>query len=256
MLAKFSKFSKLSLLSVVASVAVNATEVMPPKKIVHGDISFIVSKEWEILYYKVNKKDIFNVLSCVRGQPDKQRVELISGKVLSQKCSQEVESFSMQRRVSLEDDKIEADLQIDINKEGKIDFKLKLDYKADVVWTANHKRMYNLMIMKTSAPVMFRAISAEDKELNGSTEGKIDHFYLKELIIETDVGPLKIKAENESTSIRFSSPESMGGEFEGAYIMAGLFSFKDKGRLVSFKDGDSEEMKFSITSYKQEKENK
>ena len=245
------KISRLFLLLIVASVTATAKEIKPPKKVVNGNTRFVIAKNWQILYYKLNNKPVFNSLSCVRGQSGKKRFALFSGKVLSQKCSLEDGLFSMQRKVSLNEDKIEADLKIDIVKNGKIDFCLKLEYKDDVSWTANHRRMSNMLVMKTSTPVKFKAISAKGKELSGTTENKVNYNYLKKVIIETKAGNFVINAENESTSIRFVSPKSMGAKFTGAYIIVGLFAYKDKGRRASFEEGDSEELKFSISPVKQ-----
>ena len=250
------KIARLFLLLIVASVTATATEIKPPKKVVNGATRFVVAKNWQILYYKVNNKPVFNTLNCVRGQSGKKRFALVSGKVLSQKCTLEDGLFSMQRKVILKGAKIEADLKIDIVKNGKIDFCLKLNYKEDVIWTTNHRRMSNMLVMKTSSPVNFKAITAKGKELNGTTKAKVNYSYLRELNIKTDAGNFVIKAENEATSIRLTSPKQMGAKFTGAYIMVGLFSLADKGKAVSFEEGDSEELRFSVSPLKQEKSDK
>jgi len=224
-----------------------AKEIKPPKTVANGDAKFTIAASRNILYFKLNNKQVFKVLTSILGKSQNKSMRLSKGKVLSESFNLEDGVFKMKRKVALADGAFDVDLAVDIDKSGKTDFTAQLDYKKDFTWTANHRRLRNMLVMQTTAPIEFKAVTHQDKAVCGKIEGKVNYHYLKEVTLISVTGPITIKAENKNTFIRLTSPASMGAKFQGAYIMVGLGSPQNKGARVNLEEGDAEILKFSIT---------
>jgi hypothetical protein len=239
-----------AILTACALFALNcqAEEIKPGREIANGSTKYFLGADGNILYFKLDAKQVFKVLITILGSSQKQAMGLSNGKILSESFNLDNDTFKMKRQVALADGAVVVDLTVDIDKSGKTDFTAQLNYKKDFTWSANHKRLANMIIMETAEPVEFKAITYQDETLNGKAEGKVDRYYLKEVTMTSVVGPITIKAENDSTFIRLSSPAALGANFQGVYIQPGLCSPKNKGGSVHFEQGDTEVFKFSVTS--------